>query len=546
MVNSNFITAKIPFRYHIIILVFSLLFCGYLAISMGKELCWDLANYHYYNPYAFLHHRSGVDVWPTSYIHMYLSPSMDFLTYFLINSVASKKVEFILGALHGLNLWLLFQIIYFSTKHIQNNLQRLGLALLLTLLGLFGPTVLPGMGSFQNDNLVSIFVLGFVLLQVIALNRYAKTHELSKSIIFFGGVLLGVGVGLKLTAGLFVIGSIVAFLFLPVQLVDRVKLLFLFGVAVISGMLLSSGYWMWMLWQKFHNPFFPFLNSIFHSSEFPEINWLDTRFFPKGLWQTLFYPFYFSWDGLTSDVPFRDFRFLVVYVLFVLTGVTWLWKKWREKSQESLNLTEIWILYFFLFSYITWQWYFSIMRYLAALEMLSPLIIYFLVRQLVKNYYTRLVCLTLIFYGLLFTVVVTGVIRAPWYDGDYFNIKLPTIVKQTPMATVLIAFPAYGTSTEPRPQTYLIPFFPQQWRFIGVPFANEKYLFENNAHIKISENIAHAEGPIYLLTSEDYMPELYRVAERMGLRASSQCHFIFSDRQRISNEDVMLCEVAKN
>ena len=245
MVNSSLIKTKLSVSHHVIILGFSLLFCGYLSVYFGKELCWDLANYHYYNPYIFLHQRWSVDFWPTSYIHMYLTPSMDFLTYFLINSFSPKKSEFILGAIHGINFWLLFQIIYYSIERGKSNFYQLGLSFLLTVLGLLGPTVLSGMGSFQNDNIVSIFILGFVLLQIIAFDVYAKGHKLSKRIILFGGILLGVGIGLKFTAGLFFIGSGVAFLLLPIPLLDRIKWIFLVSLAVILGVLLSSGYWMW-------------------------------------------------------------------------------------------------------------------------------------------------------------------------------------------------------------------------------------------------------------------------------------------------------------
>ena len=193
---------------------------------------------------------------------------------------------------------------------------------------------------------------------------------------------------------------------------------------------------------------------------------------PHGLWETLFYPFYFSWHGRTADNSFRDFRFLIVYVLFVLVGVVWLWRKWRGKPHENLSFTKEWLLYFFVFSYVTWQFSFSIMRYLVALEMLSPLVIYILVRQIIKDHYARAAGLMIIFYVLIFALIPIAAIRAPWYEADFFNVKLPGIVKQTPKATVLMAFPAYALYTHPRPQTYLIPFFPQQWRFVGIPFAN--------------------------------------------------------------------------
>jgi hypothetical protein len=50
---------------------------------------------------------------------------------------------------------------------------------------------------------------------------------------------------------------------------------------------------------------------------------------------------------------------------------------------------------------------------------------------------------------------------------------------------------------------------------------------------------------IYLLSSDENMQELYETAKQFGLKASDPCEKIFSDRQRITNQDVLLCPVRK-
>jgi hypothetical protein len=117
-----------------LILILSMLLSGILSIYFGKELCWDLANYHFYNPFALLHARSTVDYWPNSNVHQYINPTIDLLSYFLIQNFTPRMSEFILGAIHGINLWLLFLI---ANRFLQGP-YRTPLALLIALLGLYG------------------------------------------------------------------------------------------------------------------------------------------------------------------------------------------------------------------------------------------------------------------------------------------------------------------------------------------------------------------------------------------------------------------------
>ncbi len=534
----------------------SMLVCGWLSVWFGKELCWDLAHYHYYTPFAFLHSRQGIDFWPNSYIHQFINPTIDLLSYFLINSFTPRTAEFILGALHGINLWLAFLIARrYLPARTSNwpgvfNMNTL-LAIFLAALGLYGPTALPGIGSFQNDNLVSIFVLGFVLLQIRALDDSTVMHKLPVKPLLISGFILGLGFGLKLTAGIYVAGATIATLILPVPVNTRLKWLLLWGFSTAIGMSLTAGHWMYLMWQQHHNPFFPFFNSIFHSPDFVSINWRDQRFLPQGILQTLFFPFYFALDGRTADAPFRDFRFPVVFVLFVLAGIQWAWMKPRQKENShpqnrvthTVQVQQYWLFAFFIFSYLVWQFYFSIARYLVVLEILSPLVIFLLIRQVINNIHVRIVLLVTIFYSLIILLSPIPMVRAPWYDTSFFNVRLPQSVYSTPKATVLITYTAYVMDQNPRPQSYLIPFFPSQWHFIGVPFWHERYLSDHAVSQQITSHLHHAEGKIYLLSSDMNMPAFYQAAQKFGLIPAGKCEKILSDRQAVTHQNVLLCEV---
>src|ERR1700722_12262318 len=92
------------------VLSFAMLLSGLLSLIRGKELCWDFANYHFYNPFAFIHQRFLQDYWPSSFVHAHLPPTIDFLSYFLVNYFPVISVTFIIGAIHGINFWLVFMI----------------------------------------------------------------------------------------------------------------------------------------------------------------------------------------------------------------------------------------------------------------------------------------------------------------------------------------------------------------------------------------------------------------------------------------------------
>ena len=524
-----------------LVFVISLLAGGMISVHFGKELNWDLANYHYYNAFAFLHQRWLVDYWPTSFVHAYFTPTLDFLTYFLINYLPPKAATFVLGAIHGLNIWLLYCIARLLLETLPGIRYASFFAVTVAVIGIYGPTALTGIGSFQHDDLVSLFVLGFVYLQVKCWLIYADTRKLPAFLFSLAGVMLGVGIGGKLTAAVFAVGAGAALLLLPLSWRLRFQYASWFGLTVLMGILLSSGYWMLHLWQQYHNPFFPLLNGFFQAPDFPAYNWKDPRFLPHGILQTLFYPFYFSLDGRTGDSDFRDFRFAIAYVLFILCAFTF---NRKRVSHPEKNVFAIrWLLLFFLFSYVVWQAYFSIMRYVVALEMLAPLIICLLLYRVIRDPSWRFSITAAVFIFLTVMMVPTYMVRAPWYLGNYFNVLLPKWVQEDKsQALVLVPYPAYAFYTNPRPQAYLVPFLPAQWRFAGVPFLHQDYTVPAKVYSFVS---AAKPETLFLLASPEYMGNMQKIAGTMGFAHTVQCGKITNDRQAMTHEDLLICKLKR-
>src|SRR5262249_19522782 len=151
-----------------------------------------------------------------------------------------------------------------------------------------------------------------------------------------------------------------------------------------------------------------------------------------------------------------------------------------------------------------------------VLEMLCPLVIYLLITQLINTITIRFTVLVFIFYMLIFSLSPIPMVRASWYDTSFFNVRLPPSVANTPKATVLVTYTAYVMDLDPRPQSYLIPFFPKAWRFIGIPFWREKYLSETSVTKQILTKLHDDKNKIYLLTANINMPALYQAAREFG------------------------------
>lgn len=538
-----------------LIAMLAILVCGILSVHFGKDLQGDLAGYHYYNPYAFLHNRWNVDMWPANYVHIFYNPTIDFMTYFLISRVQPLWVQFFVGGLHGLNLWLLFHLSYTFLVRYENKLSVL-FALFFASVGMYGPIAFSEIGSFMGDNFVSIFILSTVLLHILILRKYMRSNQLSTSKLLLSGFLLGFAIGLKLTTSYFLVGIVLAYMFIPMLPRYRFEVFFMTSIAALIGFLIADGYWMYFLWKHFHNPFYPLFTDLFQAPA-------QSKFLPRNFWQILFYPFYFSTHGqLVSDYSFVDFRFMIVYVLLVVSGLIW----FMARSIPALNLEKDyaanWLILFFLFSYVAWQFSFSNIYCLVSLEMLAPVVIYLLLHFLMRSDYVRLSFT--VFFLTLIALTMSPIYRERLsaFGSDYFNVSLPHFVRADANALVLTLTPndigkkttpdmqtipiavAENVLTSPASllQTYLIPYFPASTRFVGLTVVNSEYTIST----AIKKIIAKHTGDFYLLTSAANMPSLVRVAKTLGLKNPVACGYIDSDRMHLrilSGSKVMLCSL---
>lgn len=512
-------TTSLSSLTHLIVLTVAMMTCGFIALFLGKELQWDLAAYHYYNPYAFLHQRWQLDYWPADQIQAFINPTIDYLTYFLITYLPPKAASFILGAIQGINVWLLFILSYLFIRQYEIKF-CLFASIFLAMIGMYGPISLGEIGSFMGDNIVSLFVLAALVLQTV------YWQDSNKRSLFCSGMLLGIATGLKLTAAFYVVGAFLAIILLPISFSTKRRIIVSWGLGVGLGFMLFAGYWMSFLWQRYHNPVFPFLNRLFHSTEFLPVNFYDERFHAKTLLQSLFFPFYFSADG-GSEYRYTDYRLPILYILLVISFIKYLWQ-----PKIQVDVARRWLILFAFFSYITWQFYFSIPRYLVALQMVSPLLIYLLIIYLLptasyRHSITKPLLLMALFAFIALTMSPIKTARTRTFGDNYFNIHIPRELNKRENATVLVAYPSLVGHSIPQPQTYLIPFLPKQWRFLGVGFTKDMNCTLSN---EVRTIVKNTPGPFYILTNKDVVPLFYAAIHELGLVKEGKCHVINTDR----------------
>jgi len=77
---------------------------------VGEDVNWDWQNYHEYNVWAVINGRYGLDALPAGF-QTYFNPAVYFPIYYLRHLLPLPYGLMIIGAVHGLNLLLIYFLI---------------------------------------------------------------------------------------------------------------------------------------------------------------------------------------------------------------------------------------------------------------------------------------------------------------------------------------------------------------------------------------------------------------------------------------------------
>ena len=422
---------------------------GLFALLLGQDTNWDLLNYHFYNPYALLNDRVGIDL-AAAQFQSYFNPLLDLPYYAMVSHWPAMAAGFAMGAAHGLNFVLLLCIVRLVLDKRDD-----ATAIMLSLAGCLGPAFLSQLGNTMGDNSTAPFVLAALALVIWQQRQITDGRWLGRISAVAGGLLMGAGVGLKLTNAVYAVALCLTLLTLPVLWWRRVWMAFLFGLGVLGGIAVTSGYWFVTLWKVFGNPLFPQFNAWFGAPLAASITIVDMRWLPKSAWEALLFPFVFIADPRrVSELPVWPFIWPVVWVLMIW----WAGLVVLRKSSSELSASARLVVLFVGLAFAIWMGVFSIYRYAVPMEMLAPLVVWLLAHQLLAgDNARRFAALTLAL------VAVTSVVTVPFWshsawDSQAFRVEVPPL-------------PASGTIVlinSEEPNSWMVPFFPPKMAVVGI------------------------------------------------------------------------------
>lgn len=512
---------------------------GFISFHFGQDANWDLKDYHFYNAYAFLHHRLDWDFIPAQKPNFY-NPIFELVNYFIINYFPDPRlVQFTLGIFHGAAVYFLFKIACYVIRT-EKTFWRYFCIILAVFLGVKGAASISQIGTTQNESQISVFIMAAVFLAL----KFINTNESKKNYFcLLSGLILGFGVGFKLTAISYSLAFFIALLFYKKPDKKHIKLVFLTGVVFSLGFLMTAGFWMLVLYKHFHNPFFPYYNNIFHSPYLSHKNLADRETIPKNFWLALIYPFYWMRKNtMVAQLPMADARIAVTLILSVLFACYTSFQKLTNNTKEiyvaETNQSVKFVCLFFYLSYFTWLFEFSIYRFTIPLNFISGILIIYFCLKLFKPIILQLLVMLIISSFLTTTTVYPNWGRKT-YDDHFFEVRIPPITKG---AVVILL----GAS----PVSYLIPYFPPETRFVALEnyFVNDATPSFQKQAIEIIKNY---HGPLYVVidqrdpaeSTEDFRPIQKSILKKYGLiRLDEMCAPIISNME---DAPIPLCAVVK-
>jgi hypothetical protein len=249
--------------------------CAAWTVVAGKDLNFDLLNYHYYVAYEMLGDRLAQDFYAAS-AQSYLNPVGYLPFYALASSWHSVLASIALAVAASASLGLLYLLARHVFAH-RPVRERLELSLLGTALGAATAVFWPMVGTSMLDAWLATPVLGGLLL-LVEPGRGGASRGLA------AGALFGAAAAVKYSNAVFALAALVLLVGRPV----RVALGYAAGGAFAVALL--AGPWCLALAREFGNPVFPLFNGWFRSPYAPPVNLIGERFASGGWMDALTLP----------------------------------------------------------------------------------------------------------------------------------------------------------------------------------------------------------------------------------------------------------------
>lgn len=408
--------------------------CAVLALAvnrfLGKEMAWDVLSYHLYSGFSALHDRFAQDYFAAG-IQTYLNPYAYVPFYVLATSgLSALEVGSLLALLHSIILCLTFELalVAFSSG---TRAQRAGMAACAVAMAAINPILLQQLGtSFTDVTTGELVLAGWLLLATTVRSPSAMRVVLAAG-------LLGTASALKMTNAVHALSAATVLIMIQQPTLSRIRHLATYGTALCVSFAIVAAPWSYRLATSFGNPFFPLLNNVFRSPEFPTEPLRLFRFIPSSLTEALLRPL-----AMLNPVPMvheefssPDLRYAVLLILVAVLLVQWLLKRYQRgrTSPTGNSAVDIRVLTAlgcgFAVDWGLWLTasgngrYFVPLSCIAAVLVVGTLFLVFAERPKARNY-----ALAVIFATQLVQLCMGAELRwngVAWDEGPWFGVQVP-------------------------------------------------------------------------------------------------------------------------
>jgi hypothetical protein len=503
--------------------------CAAWTIYAGKDLNWDLLNYHYYLPYEWLEQRVGRDFFAAS-AQSYLNP-VGYLPFYLMVSAGwhSAIVSVVLAVLHSLSLPLLYLLAWRLFAH-RKHAERTILALLAAALGAATAVLWETIGtSFLDPLIIPPMLAGLLLLIDEAPGNAVRRAAVA-------GTLFGVAAALKYSATIFGIAAIPLAAAMPgMRGGARWRACLGYVAGGILAVCVLAGPWLALMQREFGNPVFPLMNAWFRSPYWPPVNQASDRFGIDGLPSLFDFPFrmIFLDRSIYSENFAPDLRFAALLAAAVALPAMAAMRRGNPRS--ALSGPDRRVFAFFSIAFALWLASSANARYGLLVLLVAGVCLARLVERVLPAIAARVVLVVLLVLQVAMTIMASP---ARWFIAEpWSNRWLAYDVPQRALRE-----PALYLTVEVLPLAVIAPFLNPESSFVN--FRGQHSLPPDSP--RLAGLLERYRGRVRVL-GRDIVPvggrlpvpalQAYdRTLERIGLRVDQEDCFTIAWRPDSSDE----------
>ena len=375
------------------------LLCTAWTVLAGKDLSFDLLNYHYYVAYELLGGRLAQDFYAAS-AQSYLNPLGYLPFYALASSWHSVLASIALAIAASASLALLYLLAWRLFAH-RPARERLVFSLLGTTLGAATAVFWPMVGTSMLDAWLAAPMLAGLLLLL--------DERVDGRRALLAGALFGAASALKYSNAVFALTALVLLARRPA----RAVLGYVAGGALAVALL--AGPWCLALLREFGNPVFPLFNAWFRSPYAAPVNLVGERFTGGGWTDALSLPLRMA---TTSQAVYIETAAPDIRIAALLAAAAALPLFARRHGTANLVGADWRLLSFFAVAAVLWIVTSSNARYGILVLLLAGVVLARLVERLLPGSAARIVLALLL--GIQLAMCFTAS-PSRWFAPDAWS-----------------------------------------------------------------------------------------------------------------------------